>query len=67
MARNGPERLRRYWTSGKGGASIAWGSKGDFSRCVRKTRKYLGPGAEGYCAKLHKRATGTWPGAGRRH
>lgn len=61
------ERLRRYWTTGKGGASIRWGTKGDFRRCVRKTRRHLGPGAEGYCAKLHRRATGQWPGRGRKH
>lgn len=63
--RGNAETLRRYWTSPKSG--IRWGTKGDFRRCVRKTRKHLGTGAEGYCAKLHKRATGQWPGRGRKH
>ncbi len=67
MARTGnAERLRRYWTSGKGAASIRWGTSGDFRRCVRKTRKYMA-NPQGYCAKLHKRATGQWPGRGRKH
>ena len=56
------ERLKRHWLSPKAG--IRWGTPGDFNRCVRKTRKYLGPGAKGYCAVLHKRAVGTWPGKG---
>lgn len=56
------ERLRRYWTAGPGAAKIRWGSPGDFRRCVRQTRKYLGKGAEGYCQRLHKRATGVYAG-----
>lgn len=69
MARRGgnAETLRRYWASGTGAAKIRWGTPGDFNRCVRQTRKYMGTGAKGYCAKLHKRATGQWPGRGRKH
>lgn len=71
MARRGrggnAETLRRYWSSGTGAAKIRWGTPGDFNRCVRQTRKYMGTGAKGYCAKLHKRATGQWPGRGRKH
>lgn len=56
--------LNRYWTHGKGAAKIAWGTPGDFSRCVVALTKYIGSKhqAEGYCASLHHRATGTWPG-----
>lgn len=54
------ERLRRYWTTGKGGAKIRWGTGGDWKRCVKHLTKYLGPGAKGYCQNLHKRATGIY-------
>ena len=64
MAKKGNSRtLRRYWQTGKGSAKIRWGTPGDFTRCVKQTRKYLGPGAKGYCALMHKRMTGTWPGS----
>src|SRR5690606_18057447 len=43
----GARRLRRYWTRGPGAAKIRWGAPGDFKRCVRQLRKYVGPGAEG--------------------
>jgi hypothetical protein len=57
------ERLRRYWTTGEGATKIAWGTPGDFTRCVAQLGQYLPTGqVEGYCANLHKRATGTWPG-----
>jgi hypothetical protein len=56
-------KLRAYWTSGKGNLKIKWGSPGDFKRCVRHLRKYLPPNQlKGYCANLHKMATGMWPG-----
>lgn len=64
--RKGARRLKRYWSSGKGGAKIRWGTPGAFTRCVRQTRKYLGVGAEGYCANLSKRNTGKWPNEGKR-
>lgn len=55
-------RLRAYWVTGKGRLKIRWGTPGDFTRCVRQLRKYLGPRTKGYCANLHKLATGMWPG-----
>jgi hypothetical protein len=62
-----PEPLRRYWTSGKGGASIGWGSDGDFTRCVAHVSKYMDTeDAKGYCNLRHKEATGKYPGEGRR-
>lgn len=54
--------LRRYWSTGEGGRSIKWGTKGDFTRCTEKLSKYLGPRAKGYCARLHHTNTGMWPG-----
>ncbi len=63
--------LIRYWTVGKGlsgRAKIGWGAAGDFNRCVRRLSKYVPPGqVKGFCARLHKRATGKWPGRGRDH
>lgn len=56
------QRLRRYWLTGKGAAKIRWGTPGDFTRCVRNLRKHMPTQAEGYCANLHKAATGMWPG-----
>lgn len=56
------ETLRRYWLRGKGALKIAWGTSGDFTRCVRHLRKYLGARTEGYCAKRHHDANGFWPG-----
>jgi len=56
------ERLRLYWTTGKGGAKIRWNTGGDWKRCVRHLSKYLGPRAKGYCALRHKEMTGMWTG-----
>jgi hypothetical protein len=60
--RGGAARLRRYWTIGKGGKKIRWRTGGDWTRCVRYLRKYLGPRAKGYCALRHKEMTGMWTG-----
>jgi hypothetical protein len=60
--RGGAAKLRRYWTKGKGGAKIRWNTGGDWTRCVRYLRKYLGPRAKGYCALRHKEMTGMWTG-----
>ena len=60
--RGNAEKLRRYWTVGKGGAKIRWGTGGDWTRCVRYLSKYLGPRAKGYCALRHKEMTGLWTG-----
>lgn len=59
--RGNAETLRRYWTTGEGAPKIVWGRPGDFKACVKKLRKYLRD-PEGYCANLHHRATGEWPG-----
>jgi hypothetical protein len=58
------QRLRTYWTRGKGAAKIRWGAPGDFNRCRRQLAKYV-PNPEylaGTCANLHKEAMGIWPG-----
>lgn len=60
--RGGAEKLRRYWTVGKGGAKIRWGTDGDWTRCVKQLSKYLGPRAKGYCSLRHKEMNGYWPG-----
>jgi hypothetical protein len=56
------ERLRRYWTIGKGGLKIRWATPGDWTRCYRNLKKYMGPRAKGYCSLRHKEMTGMWPG-----
>lgn len=61
------EALREYWTTGKGAAKIRWGTDGSFARCQRLLRKYAlksGFDLDGFCARLHKRATGEWPTEG---
>lgn len=58
------QRLRTYWTRGKGAAKIRWGEPGDFNRCRRQLAKYV-PNPHylaGTCANLHKVAMGIWPG-----
>lgn len=60
--KGGAEKLRKYWTVGKGGAKIRWGSDGDWTRCVTQLTKYLGPRSKGYCALRHKEMNGIWPG-----
>lgn len=57
----GAERLRIYWTTGPGGIKIAWGTPGDFDRCVALLSEHMPGKAEGYCNLLHKRATGIYP------
>jgi DNA-binding ferritin-like protein len=56
------EELRKYWTVGKGGLKIRWGTGGDWTRCVRNLKKYLGARSKGYCALRHKEMNGVWPG-----
>lgn len=57
------ETLRRYWSTGKGGGTVRWNTPGDFTRCVKAVSQYMGPRAKGYCANLHRRNTGSWPGS----
>lgn len=61
--RGNAEKLRRYWTTGKGAAKIRWGTPGDWTRCVRQLSKYMGPRAKGYCQLRHKDATGIYTGS----
>lgn len=57
------QRLRNYWTKGKGALKIRWGTPGDFNRARRQLSKYINPlYLAGTVANLHKEATGTWPG-----
>lgn len=53
------EKLKRYWTVGKGAAKIRWGTPGSWRRCYRHLVKYVGPQiAPGYCTNLSKRLGG---------
>ncbi|RCG21755.1 hypothetical protein DQ392_08590 [Streptomyces reniochalinae] len=61
-SRGNAETLKRYWGQGRGAAKIKWYTPGDFRRCERHLRKYLGARAKGYCARLHRERTGVWPG-----
>lgn len=56
------ERLRQYWLHGPGALKIAWGTPGDWTRCVANLTPHMGARAKGYCNLLHKRATGMYPG-----
>jgi hypothetical protein len=38
----GAEALNRYWSKGEGAAKIRWGVGGDWYRCHRHLKKYLG-------------------------
>lgn len=60
--RGNAEELRQYWTHGKGAAKIRWGTKGDWTRCVRQLSKYMGPRAKGYCQLRHHEVTGIYTG-----
>lgn len=61
IARGNAETLRRYWSEGEGAAKIRWGVGGDWYRCVRHLRKYMGTRSRGYCNLLHHRALGFYP------
>lgn len=53
------ERLKRYWTVGKGAAKIRWGTPGSWRRCYRHLVKYVGPRiAPGLCTNMAKRLGG---------
>lgn len=56
------ERLNEYWAHGEGAAKIAWGTPGDYDRCLVELGKYVTPGQlHGHCANLHHEALGIWP------
>lgn len=57
--RKNTERLKRYWTVGKGAAKIRWGTPGAWTRCHKHLLKYVGPKiAPGLCTNLSKRLGG---------
>lgn len=58
----GARKLRRYWLRGEGALKIAWGTPGDWRRCVAHLTKYMGTRSKGYCNLMHKRANGYYPG-----
>ena len=58
----GARRLRRYWTHGKGALKIAWGTPGDWTRCVEELTPHVGAGAPGLCSVYHRQVMGFWPG-----
>ncbi|MEJ2886166.1 hypothetical protein [Actinomycetospora aeridis] len=64
-----PAQLRRSYVSGKVAARIGWGSSGDFRRCTAQAAKHGVPARmrKGMCARLHRAATGKWPGRNRGH
>lgn len=56
----GTERLHEYWVHGEGAAKIAWGTPGDFGRCVTELGKYIHD-PQGYCNLAHHAALGYYP------
>ena len=56
------EKLRRYWSTGRGALKIRWGLPGDARRCHRHLEKYMPGRAWAYCNNLHKRNNGFWTG-----
>jgi hypothetical protein len=59
----GARKLKNYWEHGAGAALIAWGTPGDFDRCVVHLSKYVSPAVvKGLCANMHHDALGKWPG-----
>lgn len=59
----GARKLREYWVHGPGAVKIAWGTPGDFDRCVSHLRKYV-RNPEGLCNEYHQAAVGAPPGKG---
>lgn len=59
-----PPQLRESYLHGKAAAKIAWGTPGDFTRCVAEATHHGIPARErkGMCAQLHRDANGYWPG-----
>ena len=54
-------RLKRYWEHGEGAVKIAWGTPGDYDRCVLELSKYVPTMAHGLCANMHHAVLGIWP------
>ncbi len=57
-------RLRKWAVDPAGGGKVfAWGASGDFDRCRKfYADKVPAKMIDGWCARLHKLATGGWPG-----
>ena len=67
MAKTGDEKakpLKEYWLNGEGSVKIAWGTPGDFDRCVTEVTSEAPTlkDVKGYCAQLHHDKLGVWPG-----
>lgn len=63
--RGGAENLRHWYVEGGGAAEIAWGTDGDFMRCVSIAGKHMTPeNSRGYCNLRHQEAVGAPPGKG---
>jgi hypothetical protein len=60
----GVARLKAWAVNpAEGGKVFKWGTPGDFDRCVKfYTGKVPGHMLKGWCANLHKLATGATPG-----
>lgn len=65
------EEGKKYWVAGPGAAKIRWSEPGDFDRCITEVQAAVTKGGKkplpdgmikGYCAELHKAATGATPG-----
>jgi len=59
----GAATLKEYWVHGLGAAKIAWGTDGDFLRCVRFLEPHVRD-PEGLCNTYHVAALGFPPGKG---
>ncbi|MDI3407673.1 HK97 family phage prohead protease [Streptomyces cavernicola] len=56
------EHLRHWYKRGEGATQIAWGTAGDFDRCVAIAGRHMGSdNAKGYCNLRHRDATGIYP------
>lgn len=49
-----PQYLKRHATIGPGGAQIAWGTPGDWTRCFHRMRRFVtAQKAREFCARWH--------------
>ncbi|MFE2157105.1 2'-5' RNA ligase family protein [Streptomyces lydicus] len=54
--------LRHWYVRGEGAAQIAWGTAGDFDRCVSIAGRHMSADkAKGYCNLRHREAIGIYP------
>ncbi|WP_435244707.1 HK97 family phage prohead protease [Streptomyces sioyaensis] len=60
--RGDAEQLRHWYVHGEGAAQIAWGTAGDFDRCVTIAGRHMSPDkAKGYCNLRHRDAIDIYP------